>query len=149
MNSITVQTITDRRYAVEVDARSHAFLADEPDDNGGDDLGPKPHELLLAALGSCTAITLRMYAERKQWPLEGVLVELTHEKVPPDDALFTPDEIAALGPDARADVIRCDITLEGDLDNDQRQRLLEIAGRCPVHRTLTSNPKIVLRESVV
>jgi putative redox protein len=144
MTTITVQTIADRRYAVAIDARSHALIGDEPEDNGGDDLGANPHEMLLAALGSCTAITLRMYAERKEWPLEGVLLELSHERVSPDPELFTPDEIEAAGPNGKLEVIRCDLILEGELSDEQRERLLEIAARCPVHRTLTSNPRILL-----
>jgi putative redox protein len=147
MNTITVQSIPGRRYAVEVDARNHELISDEPSTNGGDDLGPTPQEMLLTALGSCTVITLRMYAERKEWPLEGVLIELSHEKVAPTEDLFTPEEIESIGPSGRADVIRCYMTFEGDLTREQRDRLIEIAGRCPVHRTLTAQPKILLLEA--
>lgn len=147
MTSITVQTMPGKRYAVQIDARSHSLTGDEPLDNGGDDLGPSPHEMLLTALGSCTAITLRMYAQRKEWPLEGVLVELSHERVTPTDEFFSPEEIEAAGPNGRAELIRCDLTLEGDLSTEQRDRLMEIAARCPVHRTLTSSPKILLQQA--
>lgn len=100
----------------------HRLLADEPVDVGGDDAGPAPFDFLLAGLGACTAMTLRMYAERKQWPLRQVSVALRFEKT--------------AGEGRPGERIVVEITLGGELDDTQRQRLLEIAGRCPTHRVL-------------
>ncbi len=126
-------------YASTVTARTHSLKADEPVDLGGSDQGPTPYEYLAAALGSCTAITLRMYADRKEWPLEAIDVEVSHKKVHAKDCDC---ETTATG---RIDLISRVITLHGDLDQEQRMRLLEIADRCPVHRTLTGD--IVVKTS--
>ena len=113
----------------------HVFLADEPLSFGGDDTGPNPYDFLLAGLGSCTAMTLRMYAERKKWPLDQVRVTLSHAKEHADDCVDC-------DPKSRIDVFDRTITILGDLDETQRQRLLEIADKCPVHRTLEANAHI-------
>jgi putative redox protein len=136
MTSVTVSSLPEHRYAVQVEADEHAWLSDEPPTTGGDDLGPDPVELLLSSLGACTAITLRMYAERKQWPLEGVSIDLVHERLPVEGA----------EPGTREDIVRLDLRLEGALDDEQRARLLEIAERCPVHRILAGQPRIVMSD---
>jgi putative redox protein len=105
--------------------------ADEPAANGGTDAGPGPHELLLSALGACTSITLTLYAKKKGWPLAGVTVRLHHERVD--------------GPSGLATRIDREIALAGPLSDEQRQRMLAIAERCPVHRTLTSTIAIESR----
>jgi putative redox protein len=110
----------------------HRLLSDEPKAAGGNDQGPDPYELLLAALGSCTNITLRMYAERKGWPLKEARVLVTYSKN------YAKDCIDCEQPTTMLDRIERRITLIGELLEEQRQRLLAIANLCPVHRTLTS-----------
>jgi putative redox protein len=102
----------------------HQLLADEPADEGGDDAGPAPQDFLLAALGACTSMTVKLYADRKGWPLESVRVELSQAK------------------DGATHVMQRKIHLTGNLDDEQRARLLEIAGKCPIHRTLTGEIRI-------
>lgn len=119
-------------FTAEIRAGHHHFLADEPPAVGGDDLGPAPYDLLLASLGACTAMTVRMYADRKGWPLREVRVHLAHRKDYPADARHASDA------PAKMDHIDRILELDGDLDTAQRTRLLDIANRCPVHRTLHS-----------
>ncbi|RMG61713.1 MAG: OsmC family protein [Bacteroidetes bacterium] len=121
-----------RGFTTEVQVGHHHFLADEPTKVGGDDLGPAPYDLLLASLGTCTAMTVRMYADRKGWSLEEVRVHLSHRKDYPSDARQAGEHPAKL------DHIDRILELEGPLDTEQRARLIEIANRCPVHRTLHS-----------
>jgi putative redox protein len=121
-----VATSTGADYRVDIRAGRHPLAADEPESVGGADTAPTPIGLLLSALGSCTAITLRMYAQRKQWPLDGVRVHLAYEK----------------GPDKAARITRR-IELMGDLDDTRRARLLEIADRTPVTRALRGGTPIV------
>ncbi len=118
-------------FRTEVLANGHPLIADEPESVGGTNAGPSPYELLSSALGSCTSITLRMYADRKGWPLEAAEVRLKHEKIHCDDCAESDR------PSSRIDHFTREITLEGPLDRSQRDRLLKIADRCPVHRTLT------------
>jgi putative redox protein len=115
----------------------HSLRADEPVSAGGSDAGPGPYDLLLMALGSCTSMTVHMYAARKKWPLEQVVVQLRHQKRYADDCADCEK------PSALLDHIDRIISFAGTLDHSQRSRLLEIADHCPVHRTLTS--KIVVK----
>ena len=119
----------------------HQLLADEPKVSGGHDEGPDPYELLLSALGSCTNMTLRMYADRKGWPLKEIRVVLTHSKKHAEDCVNCEQPAAML------DRIERRITLIGELSVEQRQRLSLIANLCPVHKSLTS--KIDIRTELV
>jgi uncharacterized OsmC-like protein/alpha-beta hydrolase superfamily lysophospholipase len=120
----------------EITAGAHRFLADEPVAAGGLGSGPTPYDLLLAALGACTSMTIRLYADRKQIPLDRVKVALKHDRV------YAADCKDCETKEGMVDQIGRQITLEGNLDPQTRQRLLEIANKCPVHRTLTSEIKI-------
>ena len=132
VQGVRVVEAGEAKFAQRVYAGHHRLRADEPVSAGGTDTGPGPYELLLAALGACTSMTVRMYAAQKQWPLERVSVDLRHDKVYAIDCAEC--EIT----DGKIDKIERAITLEGNLDDAQRQRLLEIAKKCPVHRTLHS-----------
>jgi uncharacterized OsmC-like protein len=114
----------------------HVLLADEPADAGGTNTGPSPYELLAAALGACTSMTLGMYARRKLWPLESVTVRLRHSRI------YATDCTECETKEGMLDRIDRDIELIGDLTAEQRAKLLEIADKCPVHRTLTRGMQI-------
>ena len=120
----------DRRFALDLYSDDHHFTADEPSSVGGANSGPDPYELLLGSLGACTAMTLRMYARRKGWPLENARVRLSHAREHESDCEGCEDE------PRRLDVLTREVSLMGDLDADQRASLMRIADRCPVHRTL-------------
>jgi putative redox protein len=120
-----------------ISAGSSTIVADEPVEQGGAGLGPDPYALLLAALGACTSMTLRLYADRKKWPLDHVSVRLKHNKIHAADCADC--EVR----EGKIDEIRRELTLTGDLDAVQRARLLEIADKCPVHRTLSSKSRIL------
>jgi uncharacterized OsmC-like protein len=126
-------------FSVAIEVRNHRIKGDEPVSLGGQDSGPSPYELLLSALGSCTSMTLRMYADRKGWPLEGIKVYLSHSKIYASDCADCETKTGKI------DYILREIELEGPLDDDQRQRLLEIANKCPVHKTLISENRIESR----
>ncbi|ROR34602.1 bifunctional alpha/beta hydrolase/OsmC family protein [Inmirania thermothiophila] len=134
-----VARIGRERYLTEICANGHALLADEPVRVGGGNRGPNPYDLLVSALGACTAMTLRMYADRKGWPLEAVEVRLDHAKIHARDCERCQEK------DGMVDRIEREIVLEGALDETQRQRLLEIADRCPVHRTLHGEVEVRTR----
>ncbi len=123
----------------EVSANGYALVADEPTWLGGTDAGPTPYDYLLAALGSCTAMTVRMYADRKGWPLESVLVRMKHGRIHAKDCEECETE------NGRIDRIDLELELEGPLEEQQRRRLIEIAEKCPVHRTLDSEVLIETR----
>ncbi len=128
---VWVRETLDAKFANEIQAGPHALHAGEPASMGGDDSGPTPYDLLLSGLGACTSMTLRMYAERKQWPLERVTVTLTHDKIHASDCGDCETK------DGKLDRIARIVRIEGDaLDDAQRAKLLEIADKCPVHRTL-------------
>ncbi len=123
MRPATVRTRAGK-FQQAVTLGPHELVADEPAESGGDDLGPAPHDFLLAALGACTSMTVKMYADRKGWPLTSVRVELTQEK------------------QGAAHVFHRTVHLDGALDDEQRARLLDIAQKCPVHRTLSGELRI-------
>jgi len=123
-------------YTTEGRGRDHTMILDEPENLGGNDLGPTPYEYILAALGACTSITLRMYANRKGWDLEEVKVHLERERVHITDSEKCPDG------NCRIEKIERHLELTGDLTEEQRIKLLEIADKCPVHKTLTGDIKI-------
>lgn len=133
-----VEVVTSGRgkFVVEIAVGGHVIVADEPAALGGNDLGPAPHDFLLAGLGACTAMTLRMYADRKKIPLEAVRVKLDRRKIKAADCL---DCVTTEG---EVEEMTREITLIGDLDDATRQRMLEIADKCPVHKTLTGEIKI-------
>lgn len=134
-NRIIVHT-GNAGYQTEINANGHTLLADEPVSVGGTNTGPTPYDLLVAGLGACTSITLRMYANRKQWPLEAIDVRLKHQKI------YAKDCEECETKEGKVDEIEREIELHGPLDETQKQRLLEIADRCPVHRTLHSEVSV-------
>lgn len=134
---VTVQYLTDYSYSQLLTAGRHAFVADEPEEAGGDDLGPSPYDLLLWALGSCTAMTILMYARRKGWDVADVSVHLTHDRVHAKDCEECEEETG------RLELVRREISVRGNISEEQQERLLDIAKRCPVHKTLTTTPKVV------
>jgi putative redox protein len=136
IGTVLVRETGNGKFQQEITSGPHRFLADEPVRVGGLDSGPGPYDLLLAGLGACTSMTLRLYAEQKKLPLERVSVRLTHNKIHAEDCLNC--EIK----ESMIDRIDRNITLEGALNADERKRLLEIADKCPVHRTLKSEIEI-------
>ncbi len=127
------------RYVQTITIGPHVLQADEPSKVGGDDAGPNPYELLLAALGSCASITIRMYADRKQWPLRGVRVCLSYARVHAEDCAECDTKSAMV------DRIEMGISFTGDLSQEQQRGLIEIANKCPVHRILVSQVQICSR----
>jgi putative redox protein len=136
---VVVEDADGGPFAETVRVGRHVLAADEPVDAGGNDTGPNPYDYLLAALGACTAMTLRMYARRKNWPLAKVRVRLQHDKIHAKDCADCETKVGMV------DRIERTIELDGPLSDEQRQRLLEMAGHCPVHRTLTSEVRIETR----
>ncbi len=128
-------------FAQQIAAGRHRLTGDEPESVGGNDAGPSPYDLLLAALGSCTSMTVGMYARNKNWPLERVTVWLRHSKI------YAADCSECETREGMLDRIERDVRFEGPLTAEQRSRLLEIANKCPIHRTLTS--EINIRTKIV
>ncbi|RPH73015.1 MAG: OsmC family peroxiredoxin [Myxococcaceae bacterium] len=123
-------------FRTEVEVGGHRLVVDEPLAVGGADQGPTPYEMLLAGLGACTAMTLRLYADRKKWPLERARISLRHRKVHAQDCVDCETK------PAKMDVVDRIITLDGSLTEEQRAKLLEIAERCPVQQTLGSKIQV-------
>ena len=134
---VRVEETRTGKYTQLVRARTHELIGDEPTSFGGDDAGPTPYEFLMAALGTCTSMTLRMYATHKGWPLGPVKVDLNHDKIHARDCESCETT------EGKIDRIVRTISLTGDLTEEQRSRLIEIANRCPVHRTLESEIHVV------
>jgi putative redox protein len=134
---VTIETQPDHAFATSVRTATHHLMADEPVGDGGDGLGLSPYEFLLSALGSCAAMTLQLYAQRKGWPLEAVKVTLEFDRIHEVDCENVEDA------PRRVDRIQRRFEMEGPITEEQRSRLLEIAARCPVHRTITGNPRII------
>jgi putative redox protein len=137
--NVVVRETRAGKFQQAVTTGPHQMLADEPVTAGGEDTGPGPYDFVLAGLGTCTSMTMRMYADRKSLPLDRVTVTLKHSKIHADDCAECETKEGLL------DQIDRVITIEGALDADQRKRLMEIADKCPVHRTLTSEIRIVTK----
>ena len=139
LQEVVVTETGSGKFMNRAEMGGHAIMADEPRSAGGDDTGPSPYDFLLISLGTCTSMTLRMYADRKGWPLEKVQVRLSHGKIHAKDCGECETKVGMV------DRIQRVIEVSGPLDGEQRQRLLEIADRCPVHRTLKSEINITTR----
>jgi len=133
---VVVRETGKGKFEQDVHAGRHHLIADEPVKVGGLDTGPNPYDLLLAALGACTSMTLRLYADQKKLPLRRVEVRLRHDRI------YAADCAECETKEGLIDHIERVISLEGDLDSRQRAKLMEIADKCPVHRTLTSEVRI-------
>lgn len=131
MRPVTVSSESEA-YRIKASTDTHTWFGDEPTDLGGGDSGPSPFELLMSAVGACTTITVQMYARRKMWPLESVTVDLKFEKATPGNP----------------SLMYAEVTLHGDLSREQRDRLLDIAGKCPVKRAIEGDFKVVASASL-
>ena len=137
--NVVVRETRASKFQQTIAIGPHRMLADEPVAAGGEDTGPGPYDFVLAGLGACTSMTMRLYADRKSLPLERTTVTLTHKKIHAEDCAECETRVGML------DEIELVIAMEGNLDAEQRKRLMEIADKCPVHRTLTSEIRIVTR----
>ncbi|MBI5116990.1 OsmC family protein [Candidatus Poribacteria bacterium] len=133
-NIITVRYIENLQH--QVISYPHSFIVDEPREEEGDGLGPNPYDLLLSALGACTAMTIIMYANRKKIPVETVSVELDHQRIYREDCAGCTEE------EKRMEKISRRITIRGNIGEEQKNKLLQIAKKCPVHKTITSKPMV-------
>jgi putative redox protein len=132
--TVTVRYLENLQH--QVICPPHSFIVDEPEEDTGDGLGPNPYDLLLSSLGACTAMTLLMYAARKKIPVESISVDLGHERTYREDCDGCSEE------EKRMEKIMRHISVRGALSEEQKAKLLEIAKRCPVHRTILSTPTI-------
>ena len=139
---MTVTAKSLKNLQIQIQASNHPIIADEPKHDGGDDAGPSPYDLLLSALAACKVMTVHLYARRKNWPVETVSITLSHNKTYARDC-----EECQSSPNTKIDIIQTELSFEGDLDADQIKRLADIADRCPVHRTLTS--ETIIRKTVI
>lgn len=137
MAAVTVTHLPGTAYQTRIETDELAIVGDESVAAGGDGLGPSPYELLLAAIGHCAVLTILLYARRKAWPVEGVSIHLLHERFVVEEGEGT--ELAR----RKVERITQEIDLQGPLNAEQRARLVEIAGKCPVHRTLTGDLELV------
>ena len=127
----------DETFTTTLTAGDHELIADKPESvDGGNDRGPDPYDYLLMSLGSCTVMTIKMYVRRKDWPLEDVYMELRHSKRHDEDCDNCED------PDSKIDVIEKEVIVEGDLSDEQIDKILDISKKCPVHRTLIGDMTI-------
>lgn len=133
-----IQSLPDYVHAQLLTTPGMAIVSDEPSQAGGADLGPDPYDLLTWALGACTSMTLQIYARRKQYPLHEVAIEVEHDRVHASDSGHPGDE-----PQGLLETFNRKIVLRGPLTDEQRDDLLRVASRCPVHRTLVSDPQII------
>lgn len=129
-NRITKVEIGESGFKSSVSVGQHNFISDEPESVGGTDLGPSPYELLASGLGACTVMTIRMYANIKKWDLKGVKVNVSHRKEESEDGK------------SKVDIFSREIEFIGDFDEKQHERMLIIADKCPVHKTLSASSKI-------
>jgi uncharacterized OsmC-like protein len=136
-NTVVVAENGRGKFGNDIQVGPHHLPADEPAAAGGQDAGPSPYQFLAAALGTCTNMTLRLYAAQKNWPLENVTTRVRHDRIHAKDCAECETK------DGRIDQLSREITLTGPLDDAQRARLMEMATRCPVHRTLESEVRIV------
>ena len=127
-------------FRTEIEVGGHHLVVDEPVAVGGADAGPSPYEMLLAALGACTSMTLRLYADKRKWPLERVRVSLQHRKVHAQDCADCDHK------PAKMDLVDRVVFLEGALSDEQRTKLMEIADHCPVHQTMQSKMQVNTRQ---
>jgi putative redox protein len=141
IEGVLVAETRNGKFEQSVVAGKHRYLADEPTSVGGNGSGPSPYEYLLAGLGACTSMTIRLYADAKKLPLKRVAVHLTHDKIHAVDCESCETK------EGKIDRIDREITLEGDLSTEQRAKLMEIADKCPVHRTLHSEIDVRTREA--
>lgn len=138
--AVVAEETGDGPYTNLVRSGKHFLLADEPLDVGGKDMGPSPYDLLAASLAACKSMTMRMYAKQKKWPVDRIAVSVKHEKIHAEDCADCETR------EGKIDAFTVGITIEGDLDDAQRARMIEISGKCPVHRTLMSEVKIRLAD---
>ena len=131
--TVVARTVDGTRFRTEIKVGGHSFHADEPLDMGGADAGPSPYDLLLAALGACTAMTVRMYAESKGWGPVQVTVTLEHDRIHATDCA------ECMSSEGHVDRVRRQVSITGDLTDEQRDQLRAVADRCPVHQTLISD----------